>query len=263
MNDEPVNPATAHSARYKKTRIQVIARAASLLRTLEHEPDGLSLSALAQRLKLPRSTVQRIVGALEAESLLIAASPTGRVKLGPALLRLSASAQTSAGVIARPFMTEIARDLGKSVDLSVLNRQLAIVVEQATGSNRSTVHTAIADKSPLHCTASGKSMLALLTDAEIESAIDLRYPPRTEFTHTSLSALLADIHEVRRTGLAYDIQEHTLGWCAVGVGFNDHAGNRMSLSITMASARFEEVKTKAAERLLELRNTLIGRLNLK
>ena len=66
-----------------KSQVQVIARAAAILRALENEAAGLSLGQIAQRVNLARSTVQRIVAALEAEKLVIAASPTGRVRLGP------------------------------------------------------------------------------------------------------------------------------------------------------------------------------------
>src|SRR5712664_2194545 len=74
-----------------KSQVQVIARAAAILRALEEQPAGLSLGQIAQRVELARSTVQRIVAALAAEKLLIAASPTGRVRLGPTILRLAAS----------------------------------------------------------------------------------------------------------------------------------------------------------------------------
>src|SRR3974377_2427185 len=73
-----------------KSQVQVIARAAAILRALEDQALGLSLGQIAQRVDLARSTVQRIVAALEAEKLLIAASPNGRVRLGPPLLRLAA-----------------------------------------------------------------------------------------------------------------------------------------------------------------------------
>ena len=55
--------------------IQVIARAANILRALEGEGEGLSLGEIAARVDLPRSTVQRIVTALADEQLLIAAAP--------------------------------------------------------------------------------------------------------------------------------------------------------------------------------------------
>ena len=60
-----------------KNQVQVIARAAHILRALEGEDAGLSLGQIAARVSLARSTVQRIVASLEAEKLLIAASPTG------------------------------------------------------------------------------------------------------------------------------------------------------------------------------------------
>src|SRR3954449_10667858 len=69
--------------------VQVIARAAQILRALDGEPHGLSLSQLSERLDLPRSTVHRVVSALSAEGLLASASPNGRVRLGPELARLA------------------------------------------------------------------------------------------------------------------------------------------------------------------------------
>src|SRR5262249_3300132 len=70
--------------------IQVIARVAQILRALDGEPQGLSLSELAKRVSLPRSSVHRIVSALSAEGLVAAASPNGRVILGPEISRLAA-----------------------------------------------------------------------------------------------------------------------------------------------------------------------------
>jgi len=91
-----------------KSQVQVIARAAAILRALENEASGLSLGQIAQRVGLARSTVQRIVAALEAEKLVIAASPTGRVRLGPTLLRLAASVRSEALTASQPTRCSIA-----------------------------------------------------------------------------------------------------------------------------------------------------------
>src|SRR4051794_3529892 len=72
--------------------IQVISRAAQVLRALDGAPEGLSLSQLAERVALPRSTVHRLTTALAAEGLIAAASPNGRVRLGPELTRLAIGA---------------------------------------------------------------------------------------------------------------------------------------------------------------------------
>ena len=85
-----------------KSQVQVIARAATILRALEDESAGLSLGQIAQRVNLARSTVQRIVAALETEKLVIAATPNGRVRLGPTILRLAASVRSDFVALARP-----------------------------------------------------------------------------------------------------------------------------------------------------------------
>src|SRR6187399_3203109 len=87
-----------------KSQVQVIARAAAILRALEEQPAGLSLGQIAQRVALARSTVQRIVAALAAERFVIAASPNARVRIGPTILRLANSVQTDFVSIARPFL---------------------------------------------------------------------------------------------------------------------------------------------------------------
>ena len=93
------------------SQVQVIARAAAILRALEDEAAGLSLGQIAQRVNLARSTVQRIVAALETEKFLIAASPNGRVRLGPTILRLAASARTDFVAVVRPYLTQLSSEL--------------------------------------------------------------------------------------------------------------------------------------------------------
>ena len=60
----------------RKNGIQVIARAASILRLLKDTQSGLSLGQISRQIGLPRSTVQRIVKTLQAERLVIA-NPSG------------------------------------------------------------------------------------------------------------------------------------------------------------------------------------------
>ena len=150
-----------------KTQVQVIARAAAILRALEDEADGLSLGQIAQRVNLARSTVQRIVAALAAEKFLIAASPNGRVRLGPTILRLAASARTDFVAIARPFLVQLSNELPKeTVDLAVVKKDHLVFIDQVIGSHRLRTVSAVGETFPLYCTANGKAYLAgLETDA--------------------------------------------------------------------------------------------------
>lgn len=73
--------------------IQVIARAAKILNALGEQPGGMSLGEIAQAVELPRSTVQRIVAALDSAEL-VRSSGAGGLRLGPALLKLISSVHT-------------------------------------------------------------------------------------------------------------------------------------------------------------------------
>jgi len=206
--------------------IQVIARVASVLRALEGEQAGLSLSQIAQRVGLARSTVQRIVESLSAEQFVIAAGPSAGVRLGPALLRIAASASPDFTQLARPILKELSRDLGETVDLSVLKGGGAVFVDQVTGSQRLRAVSAVGERFPLHCTANGKALLSVLPS---EAAARLVAEPLERFTPRTLTtsrAVLAQLSACRRSGVAFDHEEHTEGICAVGRPISTRWGGR-------------------------------------
>jgi DNA-binding IclR family transcriptional regulator len=189
---------------HAKSQVQVIARAASILRALEDENSGLSLGQIAQRVNLARSTVQRIVAALESEKLVIAATPHGRVRLGPAILRLAASVRTDFIALARPHLEKLSEDLQETVDLAAVKKDHLVFIDQVIGSHRLRAVSAVGETFPLYCTANGKAYLAQLTDAAVEALVGKTYPARTPRTITTLDALLEDLKTARASGVAYD-----------------------------------------------------------
>src|SRR5215472_7509010 len=177
----------------EKSQVQVIARAAAILRTLEDQPLGLSLGQIAQRVDLARSTVQRIVAALESENLVIAASPNGRVRLGPTIARLATSVQTDFVSIARPYLIQLSDELRETVDLATVKKDHLVFIDQVIGSHRLRTVSAVGETFPLHCTANGKAYLAELDEVTIARLIGTKYERRTPNTLTRLADLLRDL----------------------------------------------------------------------
>ena len=158
-----------------KSQVQVIARAATILRALEEENGpGLSLGQIAQRVNLARSTVQRIVAALETEKLVIAATPNGRVRLGPTILRLAASVRSDFVAMARPFLGDCRKSSTKPSISPEVKKDHLVFIDQVIGSQRLRAVSAVGDTFPLYCTANGKAYLAQLTDKAIEALIGSR-----------------------------------------------------------------------------------------
>jgi DNA-binding IclR family transcriptional regulator len=229
-----------------RNSIQVIARAAEILRLIADEPNGLSLGEIAERTSLARSTVQRIVKALTDEQFLIAASARGGVKLGPLLVRLGVNAQVDVAKLVRPLMQNLARQIGEAVDLSVLKGSSALFVEQVAGSHRLAAVSSPGHLFPLHCTANGKALLASQSHQRRLSLLSKIPNEGTDATHGSLDDLEKEIGEIQRTGLAYDREEHTTGICAVGTWFVDPLGQPFAISIPVPSSRFIEVEKLGA-----------------
>ena len=243
----------------ERTGIQVIARAAAVLRTLELEPDGLSLGEIAKRISLPRSTVQRIVAALAHERLLMSASLQTRVKLGPALVALGAAADVGTERIARPFMKALADLADETVDLSVLKSGSAVFVAQIQGTQRLAAISAVGKAFPLHCTANGKALLALLPPERRASLLIGRLKRYTKATITDRAALDAEIQDAANTGLAYDMEEHSAGICAIGAAFRDSLGREFSLSIPVPASRFADKRQQLSKLLIKSRAALVER----
>ena len=240
--------------------IQVIARAASVLRALEGEQSGLSLAQIAQRVNLARSTVQRIVDALRAEQFVIAATPTSGVRLGPALIRLAASASVDFDLITRPLMVKLSQKLGETVDLSVLKGFSAVFTDQVQGAHRLRAVSAVGDSFPLHCTANGKALLGVMPPDHLERFLREPLARLTPSTIVKAGELRAAVDNSRKTGIAFDDEEHTEGICAVGTAFLDPLGRSIALSIPVPTPRFKRMKSTLVKELLNARALIIEAL---
>ncbi len=254
MNRNP--PGTLTPGPDDRTQIQVIARAAAILRALEHQQSGLSLSQIASEVDLPRSTVQRIVAALQAERLLISDSAKGGVRLGPALIRIAASVRVDQVALARPLIVQLAQTLDETVDVAVPKHDRVLFVDQVASGQRLRAVSAVGEDFPLYCTANGKAFLASLDDHEITARIGRRYERRTPATHTSFAALARDLEIIRRDGFALDREEHMRGVSAAGIALQGITGETLLISVPVPTARFNDRRQTIIDRLLALKQTL-------
>jgi len=254
MNKASIQAATgADDARSSERQgVQVIARAAALLRALEKHPDGLSLGELAKAVSLPRSTVQRIVDALDNEGLVLAASQTSGVRLGPALMALAAATRFHIAEAARDTLLALAKSCGETVDLSLHDQDKAVFIDQVAGTHRLTAVSAIGLSFPLHSSANGKAMLAAMPDAERARLRGrLKLTAVTPATITSWDQLEREIASIRACGLAYDREENSPGISAVSIAIRGPGGELAAISIPAPTQRFNATAPTLAQILLD------------
>jgi len=235
----------------KDAGIQVISRAANILRLLGKETGGKSLGEIATAVSLPRSTVQRIVAALTLEGFVTVDKGEHGVRLGPQIQSL---ARASAGNFKdrwRPLMKDIGTKTGETVDLAILDGNRMRFVDQIVGGHRLRTVSSIGTTFPLTNTANGKAALACLEPAdalalvkdEIEHSFE--QPDTTQFAaeknrnvEERISESLAAIARIRAGELSQDIGEHTEGISALGFAVRDVSGDIYALSVPVPSSRF-------------------------
>jgi IclR family acetate operon transcriptional repressor len=213
--------------------IQVLRRAAAALDEIAAEPGRLRLVDLGERLGLAKSTVRRLLVGL-VEVGLANVDAQGRFSLGERLLGFGRADGAQIATIFRPTIERVARATdGETVDLSILRGQRMWFVDQIESSHRLRAVSAVGVRFPLESTANGKAALAALDDAEMGATIS-RFSPEVA------EALRDEIIEIRRTGIAFDRDEHTPGISAAAIARRGGGDNVVAISVPAPTERFRE-----------------------
>jgi len=220
--------------------IQSIARAAAVLRALSRQDRGMSLGAIAGQVGLPRSTVQRLVHALQRERLVEVGGLAGPgVRLGSALAELAGAIRVDVARLARPHLQALFDTLHETVDLAQAQGGEVRFLDQIVSDRELRAVSRQDTKLSLHCMACGKALLAAMTDAEVERLTGPTLLPATARSISTLPALLAELAEVRQTGFAYDRQELSEGICAIAAEIRAVPGRSYAVSVVVPERRFE------------------------
>lgn len=233
-----------------KGGIQVISRAAAVLRSLKGQREGLSLGQISEKVGLPRSTVQRIVGALQAEQLVISALPGRGIRLGPELSSLAESARIDVVELLHPYLAELGERTGETIDLAVFRNRKMVFVDQIPSLHRLRAVSSVGEAFSLTTTANGKACLAKLSDQQVLDYLRHEQPERFA-SNKARAAFLAEIAAIRESRVAFDRDEHTEGISAIGASFFDLHGNLYAISIPTPSSRFATNEPKIERELLK------------
>jgi DNA-binding IclR family transcriptional regulator len=219
----------------RREGVQVIARAAEMLRRLAAEPEGLPLGDLATKVGLPRSTVHRIVRALVDEGF-VRTTPSGKLRIGPGLIGIAVSDRRDLRHEAAPFLERLSQEVHETVDLAVLDGGEVLFIDQYSSRRSLRVVSEIGARLPLYCTANGKALLAALPPDEAARLLPRQLRAMTANTVTDRVALSRELAEIRKTGLAFDREEQNVGIVAIGTAVQDAAGTLAAVTVAMPTA---------------------------
>jgi DNA-binding IclR family transcriptional regulator len=148
--------------------VTALARGLEVLACFTSGEAQLGNQQLAERCKLPKSTVSRLTMTLTRLGYLIQVPDTGRYRLGMATLALGTAMMSRLDVrqVARPLMQELAAFAGGSVSLGVRERLSIIYIEHSRARTALAVSSDVGSRFPLASSAMGRAYLAVAEEAE-------------------------------------------------------------------------------------------------
>jgi DNA-binding IclR family transcriptional regulator len=153
-------------------------------------------------------------------------------------------------------MKQIFDVTGETVDLSVLEGDQVRVLYLIPTQHQLRAIADVGAAFPLHCSSKGKALLAAMDDETVEAMLPKAFKGYTERTITTRAALMAELQQIRQTGIAYDVEEHVPGICAAAIAAQDPFGAPFAISLPVPSQRFAAARETISKALLEVRAEL-------
>lgn len=181
----------------------VIDRALALLAAFTAQQPTLSLTELSTRTGFPVSTVHRLTGRLQAWGALERRAD-GRFVIGLRLFEVASLAPRGHGLreVAMPYLGDLAEATHQHVQLAVLEKDEAMLVERISHRTAAPVHYRVGGHIPLHSTGPGLVLLAHAAPTLQEQVLRGPLVREPEGTDIDPIALRRELAEIRRVGHA-------------------------------------------------------------
>jgi IclR family transcriptional regulator, pca regulon regulatory protein len=193
---------------------QSLERGLAILSAFTPDRPDLGISELARKLDLTRSTTHRYVATLSTLGYLQQDETTRKYRLGARVLDLGFSVLGSLGLreIAAPHLRQLTGATGHTSNLAIRDDTDVILIDRVRGLPGRYHHLEfslhVGSRIPAYCSATGKALLAFLPRPDLERILDrtdlVQRGPRTL---TDKKALVAELEQVRRTGIATNDEE--------------------------------------------------------
>ncbi|MBK1787804.1 IclR family transcriptional regulator [Prauserella cavernicola] len=177
------------------------------LRVLEtlarsHEPRGVS--ELARQLDLTRSNVHRTLQTLTAAGYARQGSTPGTYECTLKLFELSSAVMDRVDVtrVAAPHMRRLAEVTEETVHLSTLSGAEVVYLDKIESPQPVRAYSSIGGRAPAHCVASGKALLAELSESNVDALFGDEVPASTGRGVRDRTELAAELASIRERGYA-------------------------------------------------------------
>jgi DNA-binding IclR family transcriptional regulator len=247
----------------EQAKVPAVERALAVLEILAESKRGFSISEMARRLGVAKSSIHLILTTLERRGYLLKNPQSRRYFVGLKLVSLAQVALDGFEVRERavPFLLSLAAKTGLSVHMAVLEGNEAVLIERIESPGLVKLNTWVGQRMHINCTAVGKVLTAFLSEEEFKRTVQAkRLIKHNQNTISSIGKFREELSRVRAAGYAVDDEEEEVGVRCVGAPVFDHS-NRVvaALSVAGTTTQIPENRIKELARLVQDTGTRISR----
>src|ERR1700761_787638 len=205
----------------------VSERALRLLEIIASADPPPTLNDLTKGIELPKATTHRFVSLLEKLGFVQRTLDGRHYNVGHRLtgLAIDVVRNSLSQAPRRAVLASLVREIGETCNITMLDGSELIYLDRVESHWPLQIRLNVGSHVPLHCTASGKLFLALMSAPLRRSLLGTRpLQQRTAQTVTDAAALETELEKIRETEVGTDNEEFIEGMTAAAVPVFDHRG---------------------------------------
>lgn len=228
--------------------VQSVDRALTILELLSEHINGLGITEISSKVNLHKSTVHRLLGTLIYKGYVVQDKEVNKYKISLKLYELGIKRIAEADILeaSKPYTKALMESLNEVVHLVIRDKNDIIYIDKVEADNTIRMASTIGRRSPLYCTSVGKSMLAFMTNEEVEEVWEnSKIEKLTKNTITDFDDFREELAKVKEKGYAEDDEENELGVRCIGAPiFNSSGEIEGAISISGPAIRVTKDKVK-------------------
>lgn len=241
---------------------QAVARAIALLKVFSDAQPEWGLGELALTTGLNKTTIFRLLAALEAEGLIMRNPLSGGYRLGVELVAMGGCAMRSNPLraMSRPVLESLAQECDEAATLEVLIGASVLIVDEVSSRHPMGMSQDVGSRLPAHATATGKLLLAFAPATSTEVELRLPLARLTDQTIVDPGRLRSQYEQIRQQGVATAIEELEPGFVAVAAPVYDRERQVVAaISVGGSSLRLTADRIPAITALVQMAARQISR----